>query len=147
MEPTVEAICLALRAAHREARELVGALGDAALYAQPNAPETNAIATLVLHAVRAEMQIVRQVAGVASPRDRDAEFALRPGDVDLLAELTAADTLLLEVGSRITAEHLDAPVERSGGRVMSGRRWLLSAFGHFNEHLGEARLTRQLLSS
>jgi hypothetical protein len=148
MDSTVAAIVEALRAIHGEAARLLDGVDARDLHSRPLAAETNSIAVLIHHAVNAEMQIVREVAGLPAPRDREAEFHITAEAFDadgLRAELAAADRLLTEVAPRIGPQQLEARVERAGGRILSGLRWLMSAYAHFAEHMGQAQITEQWL--
>jgi hypothetical protein len=150
MDLSVTTIVEALRAIHREAAELLDGVDARDLHRSPPVSQTNSVAVLIHHAVNAEMQIVREVVGLPAPRDREAEFHITADAVDadqLRAELDAADRLLTEVAPTIRAEQLQAHIERAGGRVFTGLRWLITAYAHFAEHIGQAQITQQWVTS
>src|SRR5262245_27543669 len=103
MELVVETVVNLFRAVHRDLREAVADLDETALNWAP-APETNAIGLLIGHTLGSELEVLRVCRGLASDRDRDAEFQVRDARAaDLLARLDAADAALTEHGEALTA--------------------------------------------
>lgn len=143
MEQVVESLAEYLRAAHRQMRAAIQDLDAAALNWTPG-PETNSIATLVVHSLGSEGETLRIVRGLPSDRDREAEFRTRVSGVEeLLRRIDEADALLEESVPAITAEDLQALRTRPGRPPQSGLSWLLRAFGHLREHLAHLELTKQ----
>lgn len=143
MEQVVESLAEYLRAAHRQMRAAIQDLDAAALNWTPG-PETNSIATLVVHSLGSEGETLRIVRGLPSDRDREAEFRTRVSGVEeLLRRIDEADALLEESVPAITAEDLQTLRTRPGRPPQSGLSWLLRAFGHLREHLAHLELTKQ----
>lgn len=144
VEPFVQSLADYLRAAHQQMRAAVQDLDAAALNWTPG-PETNSIATLVVHSLGSEGETLRVVRGLPSDRDREAEFRTRVSSVqELLRRIDEADALLEESVAAITGEDLQAVRTRPGRPPQSGLSWLLRAFGHLREHLAHLELTKQL---
>ena len=144
MEPSVSTIAELYKEVHQRIREIVTDLDAEALDWSPG-PETNSISVLVVHTLGSEAEVLRTVRGLTSDRDRDAEFVGRPATAaDLLARLDAADALLDEHASAITAGDLESMRERPTREPRLGRYWLFSNYGHAREHLAHMQLTRQL---
>jgi hypothetical protein len=134
---------------HEELREEVTVLDQGSLI-RTLGPETNSISTLVVHLLGSEAEVLRIVRGLPSDRDRPSEFTAGIADrKDLLARIDAADRLLQELGSQLTAEDLEALRERPSSHRNHGPRtglfWLMNSYGHAREHLAHLELTRQLM--
>jgi hypothetical protein len=144
MEAVVATTSALYRTVQADLREAVRGLDAAALNWTPGA-ETNSIATLVVHTLGSEAEVLRTVAGVAGDRDRDAEFRTRAGTAEeLVRALEAGDAYLDEMAGRITVEDLAAVRQRGERAPQTGLYWLLSNYGHAREHLAHVQLTRQL---
>ena len=136
------------REIHEQLRqEVAGA--DPPLLTRELAPGTNSISTLVIHVLGSEGDVVRVVRGLASDRDRTAEFTMRIADPDeLLHRIDAADRLLMEIGPGITDEDLTTLRTRPNAIRHSEPRpglfLLLASYGHAREHLAHLELTKQL---
>ena len=144
MDTLVPTIVALFRTVHAQIREEVRDLDAAALHWRPG-PDTSSIATLVIHTLGSEGDVLRAVRGLPSDRDRDAEFV--PGGetaADLLRRLDAADALLDEVGAGISIADLEAMRPRGDRPPQTGLNWLLGNFGHAREHLAQLQLTKQL---
>jgi hypothetical protein len=134
---------------HEQLREEVNALDQGSL-TRTLGPETNSISTLVVHLLGSEAEVLRIVRGLPSDRDRPSEFTAHVDDrEDLLARIDAADRLLRELGSQLTAEDLETLRERPSSHRNPGSRtglfWLMNSYGHAREHLAHLELTRQLM--
>ena len=134
---------------HEQLREELSALDQGSL-TRTLGPETNSISTLVVHLLGSEAEVLRIVRGLPSDRDRPSEFTADLDDrEELLARIDAADRLLQEVGSQITAEDLETLRERPTSHRNRGPRtglfWLMNSYGHAREHLAHLELTRQLM--
>ncbi len=134
-------------AVHNELRKEIGALSDEALNWPPGS-EMNSIATLVVHLLASEAEMLQSVRGFPAPRERDAEFAQRRYARDeLLDRLSAADAELDQSGGGITATDLQAERSRPNKPApATGMFWLLRNYGHAREHLAHIQLTRQVFS-
>jgi len=143
-ELVVSTVAELFRAVHQQLREEVRGLDAEALNWTP-APETNSVATLVVHTLGSEAEVLRTVRAVHGQRDRDAEFRTRAETADeLLRRLDEADAYLDELASGITAEDLAALRPRGDRPPESGAHWLISNYGHAREHLAHIQLTKQL---
>ena len=144
MDPVVSTVIELFRAVHAQMREAVRDLDAAALNWAP-APETNSIATLVVHTLGSEAEVLRTVRNVAGQRDRAAEFRTQATGADeLIRRLDAADALLRDLGAGITPEDLAATRPRGDLPPQTGLYWLVSNYGHAREHLAHLQLTKQL---
>jgi hypothetical protein len=125
-------------------------LDDAAVNWVPT-PGANSIATIMTHVIGSEAETIRSVAGVASERNRAAEFG--GGGLtkrDVLGLLDVADRLLSELVGRIDPDRLSAQIRLPtlpAEEMRSGLTWLVANYGHAREHLGQIQLTSQLRQS
>ena len=149
--PTVtDTVVVLFHQLHDELRKLVGESDYASLNFVP-CPDANSIATIITHLVGSEAETLQSVAGIESVRDRDAEF--RRGEQTasgLLAQLDAADALLDELASALTADRLERELALPtlpSAVTRRGITWLIGNLGHAREHVGHARLTKQLYDS
>ena len=139
------ALVWAFQDAHARLRAVVEGLDAAALNATLG-PETSSLAVLVTHALGNERWVLATLAGRPAPRDRAAEFAVRPESArPLLDALAEADAGAADLLPRISEARLAATYSEVDG--LTGRQWLLRCFGHMREHAAHAELTRQLLSA
>jgi hypothetical protein len=111
----------------------------------------NSIATIITHVIGSEAETIRSVAGVASERNRAAEFG---GDGltkrDVLGLLDVADRLLSELVGHLDPERLSVQIRLPtlpAEEMRLGLTWLVANYGHAREHLGQIQLTRQLRQS
>lgn len=147
MDETVGTIIDGYREVYDTFRKELETLDPALLHTRP-AAEANSIAVLIHHTLGSAAQVLRLVAGVPAPRDREAEFRITAADLDaagLRAEIDAAGALLDELGPRIGPERLVAIIERDGRTPRTGLTWLVTNYGHAREHLAHLQLTRQVL--
>jgi hypothetical protein len=138
------------RDVHQLLRDELRGLDDETLNWAP-VPGMNSIATIITHLVGSEAETLRCVAGVASERDRDAEFVgPRLTGSDVLRLLQEADDLIRELEPRIDVgrmiEAISLPTLPSD-QVRTGLTWLIGNYGHAREHVGEIQITRQLQKS
>ena len=144
MEPVVAKIAEQFQVVHGQMRDEVRDLSTEALNWKP-APETTSIAALVVHTLGSEAEVLRVAARVEGERDRDAEFRATANDAeDLIRQLDQADAYLEAMADRITAENLQASLERGGRGPETGLHWLVTNYGHAREHLAHIQLTKQL---
>jgi hypothetical protein len=143
-----ETIAGSFREMHEALRELL-ADADDDLVNRSAGPRLNSIATLLVHLTGSEAETVTAVAGIAHARDRDAEFTGAPrGRSELLALLDRADELLGAAMPLIDDERLAASVSLPtlpADDRRSGVAWLLGNYGHAREHVGEIRVTWELV--
>lgn len=144
MNLVIETIADAYREVHRQLRELVTAVDPSALHWVP-ATQANPVAVLVVHTLGSEAEVWRLAGGIASTRDREAEFV--PQNMvkqDLLDRLQVADHLLDELAPRVTEEDLVTLRERPGRSPHTALHWLITNYGHAREHLAHVELTLQM---
>ena len=144
MDPIVEKIAEQFQVVHGQLRDEVRDLSPEELNWKP-APDTNSIASLVVHTLGSEAEVLRTAAKVEGERDRDAEFlATAPDAEDLIRQLDQADSYLEAMAPRITADNLAASLMRAGRGPETGLHWLVTNYGHAREHLAHIQLTKQL---
>ena len=145
MDQTAATVANLFRAVHALVRDTIKDLDADALNWTPPAPDTNSSATLVVHTLGSEAEVLRTVRNTPGDRDRDAEFLTHaPNAADLLQRLDAADAYLDDLTSGITADDLAATRSRGDRPPQTGLYWLVSNYGHAREHLAHLQLTRQL---
>ena len=145
MEPEVAMIARLLRATHDRFRAVVRDLDPETLSLAPGA-ETNSIAVCVRHTLRSEGSMLGRLADRRFDRTYAEDFLNQPtSEEELLAQLEQADQVLEEFGAAIPRAALERVWERPNGHVFTGVEWLTHHYGHANEHVGHAELTRQLL--
>lgn len=142
---TFHSLC---REVHGQLRAEVSGLDTGALTWVPG-PDTNSIATIVIHLLGSEAEVLKIVRGLTSDRDRAAEFRERTiTPQDLLSRIDDADRLLESLAPGITEEDLATPRVRPSAvknkTPRTGLFWLLNNYGHAREHLAHLQLTRQL---
>jgi hypothetical protein len=135
------------RQVHDQIRAQVDGLDDGGLDWVPIVG-TNSIAVIVTHLVGSEAETLRCVAGIASERDRKAEFS-HPveGMAAVLAILDEADRFLTQVQPLINEARLESamslPTLATDDRRL-GLTWLVGNYGHACEHVGQIQMTKQL---
>ncbi len=116
-----------------------------ALNWHPLTDDTNSTYALAVHSLGAERRWIHEVVRVRKiERDRAAEFRARGDDVSKLR--TMYDAVARE------SEEILGQLAEAGMDVLHGEapnvhtfRWcILHIIEHYNEHLGQMRLTRQL---
>ena len=131
---------------HGKMRDQVRGMDHGTLNWSP-LPKANSIAVLVTHTLGSEREMIRSLRGVASDRDRDAEFRVEAEAADLLALLDQADRDLEELFSALTVADLTEMRPRGDRPPRPGIEWLISNYGHAREHLAQMELTKQLYDS
>lgn len=133
-----------LRERRAEILQTLEGLSPDALNWRPLPEETNSLYALAFHSLGAERRWLHAVVGQRRiERDREAEFRARGDDVAALCALydvVAADS------EEILAHLVEADLEavRQEPQAHSVRWCILHVIEHYNEHLGQMRLTRQL---
>jgi len=146
MEPEVTMIVRLLRGTHDRFRAVVRGLDPETLALTPGA-ETNSIAVCVRHTLRSEASMLGRLADRRVDRVYAEDFLNQPtSEEDLLAQIEQGDRVLDDFGEAIPRAALDRVWERPNGHVFTGIEWLTHHYGHANEHVGHAELTRQLLA-
>jgi hypothetical protein len=132
-------------AAHRQLREEVDGLDSAALNWRPG-PQTNSIGTIIVHALGAEAEMLRNLLEIPTNRDREAEFAVQVHERDALLQLIdGAEADWEQLAPRLRDSDLRALRPRPNKPIpQSGLFWLMRNYGHIREHLAQVQLTKQL---
>ncbi len=128
---------------HQEIREQVGGLDRKALNWKPH-PEANSIAVLVFHTLGSQREMINAVRGIATQRDRSAEFEIEADAADLIALLELADAGLDGHIAALSAHDLTIPRPRGERPPRPGLEWLVRNYGHARDHLAQIELTKQL---
>jgi DinB superfamily len=136
---------------HEQLHANISGLSEDALNWKPPG-ETNSMATLIIHTLGSEADVLRIVRGMPTDRNRDAEF---DGNVrrakELVEQIHEADALLDELAPGISGENLFIErIRPSAVRTKTPKKgifWLLNSYGHTREHLGHLELTSQLYRS
>lgn len=133
------------QAIHQQLREEIADLDTEALNWTPG-PDTSSIGIIIVHALGAEAEMLRNVLQIPTTRDRDAEFAAQTHKLsNLLGLLDAADDDWQQLAPRIQESDLRALRPRPNKPVpQSGLFWLVRNYGHLREHLAQLQLTKQL---
>jgi hypothetical protein len=111
------------------------------------APGMNSIAVLVTHATGSQRFLVGDlVGGIASNRDRNAEFAVTGLDSAALGDmLTHAMTVTRSALDKLTLEELNSAEPRvKDGRSFPVALALDHALAHSGVHAGHIEMTRQM---
>lgn len=130
---------------HRQLREAVAELDDAALNWTPG-PDTSAIGTIVVHALGAEAEMLRNLLTIPTDRDRASEFVPQVYTREpLLARLDAAAADWEQLAARLQPADLQTRRARPNKPTpQSGLFWLVRNYGHLREHLAQIQITGQL---
>ncbi len=145
MIPEAQTYAELLREARTRIWKLMDGLNQDALNWHPTPDASNSIYALVTHCLGAERRWIHQIVGGRSiVRDRDAEFrALADNPATLQTTYAEAAIETERVLNDLT---LDAMAElKSDGKNQASARWcILHIVEHYNEHIGQIALTRQL---
>jgi uncharacterized damage-inducible protein DinB len=133
-----------LRDLHAEVFRVLEGLPPEGLNWSPLPAETNSVFGLATHCLGAERHWVHEFIGQRKvERDRAAEFRARGEDVSALqAAYAAAARESEQVLGRLVES--DLQVLRGGEEKHSIRWIILHIVEHYNEHVGQMRLTRQM---
>ncbi len=133
-----------LRERRAEMMHTLEGLSADALNWRPLPEETNSLYALAAHSLGAERRWIHEIVGQRKiERDREAEFRARGDDVPVLRALFDAVTRESEeILARLVEADLDAV--RPEPKPHTVRWCILRIIEHYNEHLGQMRLTRQL---
>ncbi|HEX7592684.1 MAG TPA: DUF664 domain-containing protein [Anaerolineae bacterium] len=145
MLPEVQEYVARLREARAEMIKTLAGLGADALNWHPLPDETNSLFALATHCLGSERRWVQQEVGQQKfERDRAAEFRAR-GESGVA--LGAAYDAVARESEAILAQLVEAEMGAQRGAAPNAHtvRWcILHVIEHYNEHLGQMRLTRQL---
>ncbi len=145
MLPEIQTYIEVLREAREQVAQVLDGLTVDALNWHPLPDDTNSLYALAVHLLGAERRWLHlEVGGRKIQRDREAEFRTRGDEITSL--LATYQTVAL------TSETILAPLEEPEMGVLRGQspdahsvRWcILHVIEHYNEHLGQMVLTRQL---
>ena len=131
---------------HENLRVQVRGLDEGTLNWRP-LPKANSVAVLVTHTLGSELEMMRSVRSIPSPRDRDSEFRAEAGAERLLEMIDAADQEMGELIAAVTEADLTELRPRGDRPPRAGIEWMISNYGHAREHLAQIELTKQLYDS
>jgi len=131
---------------HENLRKQVRGLDDGTLNWRP-LPKANSLAVLVTHVLGSELEMMRSVRSIPSPRDRESEFHVELGADRLLEMIDAADLEMRELIAAVTEADLMELRPRGDRPPRPGIEWMTSNYGHAREHLAQIELTKQLYDS
>ncbi len=133
------------KAVHGQLREAIDEPDSAALNWTPG-PDTSSMGTIIVHALGAEAEMLRNLLDIPTNRVRDSEFAPQTHErEELLKLIDAADDDWQRLASRLDEKDLLTLRPRPNKPVpQSGLFWLVRDYGHLREHLAQVQLTRQL---
>jgi hypothetical protein len=114
---------------------------------RPPAPGANSLYVLATHTLgNAEENLLETLGGQTIGRDREGEFAVQGGSVEVVqARWRALRPRLAECLASLPPGALDAPRLHPRRGTITGRDILIVVARHSAEHLGQAELTRDLL--
>ncbi len=144
MLPEIQNYISTLRERRADLLQTLDGLSADALNWRPLPDDANSLYALAFHSLGAERRWIHEVVGQRKiDRDREAEFRARGDDVPALRSLYDAVTRESE---EILARLVEADLEtvRPEPQPHTVRWCILHVVEHYNEHLGQMRLTRQL---
>jgi len=146
MIPAVQVYLDVLSARRADILHTLDGLDATALNWHPLDAETNSLYALATHALGAERKWIHEIIGGRTiERDRDAELHAQGTDTQSLRALYAsAASESEEILARLTLADLDAPRAAMRYGQQSVQWCVLRVIEHYNEHLGQLALTRQL---
>jgi uncharacterized damage-inducible protein DinB len=140
----VQAYVAALQERRSEILQVIKGLDAEALNWRPLPDQANSLYALAVHSLGAERRWIHQVVGQRQiERDREAEFRAQGEDA---AELLKTYAAVTKTSAEILAKLVEANMTevRSDPKPYTVRWSILHTLEHYNEHLGQMRLTRQL---
>jgi uncharacterized damage-inducible protein DinB len=140
----IESYIGALRERRADILQTIEDLPADGLNWHPLPDQSNSLYALAVHSLGAERRWIHQVAGQRQiVRDRDAEFLAHGEDItELTSAYTKGATTSEEILAMLSAANLDEM--RDDPKPHTVRWCILHTLEHYNEHLGQMRLTRQL---
>ena len=133
---------------HQRLREAITDLDSEGLNWTPG-PDTSSIGTIIVHALGAEAEMLRNILQIPTNRNRDAEFSPQTHELgNLLRLLDTADDDWQQLAPRVQENDLRALLPRPNkSDPQSGLFWLVRNYGHIREHRAQIQLTKQLHKS
>lgn len=149
MVPAVRTYLEILRARRADVLNVLNGLSEDALNWHPLSNDTNSIYALAVHCLGAERKWIHEIVGGRKiERDRDAEFrALATNPRSLRAQYDATANESEEILARLILTELETTRQAMRYGEQSVRWCILHVIEHYNEHLGQMWLTRQLWES
>jgi uncharacterized damage-inducible protein DinB len=145
MIPEIAMYAELLREARARIFKTLNGLSGDALNWRPVPDGSNSLYALAIHCLGAERRWIHQIVGGRTiARDRDAEFRALADNLETLE--ATYDEAAIE-SERVFADLDDLKIgeTRSDGKKDYAVRWcILHIVEHYNEHLGQMALTRQL---
>jgi uncharacterized damage-inducible protein DinB len=145
MLPEVQTYVDVLREARVQVAKVLDGLTADALNWHPLPDETNSLYALAVHLLGAERRWLHlEIGGRKIERDREAEFRTRG---DEIAPLLATYHSVARDSETVLAalEESEMGALRGHAPDVHSVRWcILHVIEHYNEHLGQMRLTRQM---
>lgn len=149
MVPAVRTYIEILRARRADVLNVLNGLSEDALNWHPLSNDTNSIYALAVHLLGAERKWIHEIIGGRKiERDREAEFHALAADVRALrAQYEATANESEEILARLILTELETTRQAMRYGEQSVRWCILRVVEHYNEHLGQMWLTRQLWES
>lgn len=146
MVPAIKTYIEILRVRRADILKTLEGLNEEALNWRPLPNEANSLYALALHSLGAERQWIHEIIGGRKiERDREAELRAQARAVTALrAQYDAAANESEEVLARLTLTELETMRAAMRYGEQSVRWCILRVIEHYNEHLGQMLLTRQL---
>lgn len=146
MVPAIKTYIEILRARRADLLKTLEGLNEEALNWRPLPSEANSLYALALHSLGAERKWIHEIIGGRKvERDREAELRAQAQDVkSLRAQYDTAANESEEVLARLTLTELETMRAAMRYGEQSVRWCILRVIEHYNEHLGQMLLTRQL---
>jgi len=145
MIPETQTYAEVLRQERARIWNIIEGLSNDALNWHPTPDASNSIYALATHCLGAERRWIHQIVGARTiVRDRDAEFRALAENLATLqttyAEVAIETERVLNSLTLATLAEL-----KSDGKNQASARWcILHIIEHYNEHIGQMALTRQL---
>jgi uncharacterized damage-inducible protein DinB len=146
MVPAVKTYVEVLRARRADILKTLDGLDAPALNWQPLPADANSLYALAMHSLGAERKWIHEIIGGRQiERDRDAELRAQAQDTQALRTLyDAAANTSEEILARLTLTELETNRAAMRYGEQSIRWCIVRVIEHYNEHLGQMALTRQL---
>jgi uncharacterized damage-inducible protein DinB len=146
MVPAIKTYIEILRVRRADILKTLEGLNEEALNWRPLPNEANSLYALALHSLGAERKWIHEIIGGQKiERDREAELRAQAQDAQSLhAQYDAAANASEQVLARLTLTELETMRAAMRHGEQSVRWCILRVIEHYNEHLGQMLLTRQL---
>jgi uncharacterized damage-inducible protein DinB len=146
MVPAIKTYIEILRVRRADILKTLEGLNEEALNWRPLPNEANSLYALALHSLGAERKWIHEIIGGQKiERDREAELRAQAQDAKSLhAQYDAAANVSEQVLARLMLTELETMRAAMRYGEQSVRWCILRVIEHYNEHLGQMLLTRQL---